>query len=698
MTNPNDTVQPIFVIRRGTEAQDRTFVIDLSHSVNPQLEYTYGSGTFTGVCPVVYTIPVGTDSLMSGDIIKQIGFRFASTSPTVFYPERVESLDIMVYKQELSPEWTHSSSPSQKSLYQFSSTIDPWVIDHDQTDNPGAYSLVHATSVGWYGDGCLNIAFSGNDGDHGPTTHAYASLALDGSIAVAGQTFEGWIFGWQTFGILKAIVVYADNSTDEFAVTSNGGSNWFKFTVVVSSQNAGKALAYLKVGLFMNGDPNFVPLFSIFVDYVTLLGQYQNATVSALANTINTNTLTKKGIPSVVFCNVPNTAFNFKVCGKFSINGGNSWAGLVGFGKDALNFYVGRISLSKIQICSYVYGKCNILASVDHSGVDGETVEFMFYHRDGVFGVCLKTDNIWQDPALTYTASLAGGGIPYLHGVTSGAVITSTSDTAVADFYHVGYYGYIDSYKFRTTGFDVKAGNVLAVLPGADLDNDFAHFVSDAPGKIEIDDVIYTYDSAVSAIVSRGPFQVRSEMNWSFKNPSDGEAYSGPSTDITWFKWLNDAVHHGDFAGKIIGVNNSRAHIIGDTAWRCYITTGGNWVHQMDRSRWYSSTMDPNTDDPSCSQRAYVTYGLTGVKLVSTPTDDFTQYHTEGAIVNLVEYTTENVIIEGFSAANGERESTVKDMLKKIAALAGARASFRGDKKIASLPLSSSPTQIWSEQ
>jgi len=37
-------------------------------------------------------------------------------------------------------------------------------------------------------------------------------------------------------------------------------------------------------------------------------------------------------------------------------------------------------------------------------------------------------------------------------------------------------------------------------------------------------------------------------------------------------------------------------------------------------------------------------------------------------------------------------------MLKKIAALAGARASFRGDKKIASLPLSSSPTQIWSEQ
>lgn len=98
-TSPNDSFTPMFLVE-GEDGEERTVVIESSEAVSginypPQTWKTGNSRATTGTYPVVHLS--STSGLLEGDKIKKVGVRVSSTGPTVYYLERMEIPEVLMY-------------------------------------------------------------------------------------------------------------------------------------------------------------------------------------------------------------------------------------------------------------------------------------------------------------------------------------------------------------------------------------------------------------------------------------------------------------------------------------------------------------------------------------------------------------------------------------------------------------------------
>jgi len=98
-TSPNDTFTPMFLVE-GEDGEERTVVIESSEAVNginypPQTWKTGNARANTGKYPVVHSS--SASGLLVGDKIKKVGVRVSSTGPTVYYLERMEIPEMLMY-------------------------------------------------------------------------------------------------------------------------------------------------------------------------------------------------------------------------------------------------------------------------------------------------------------------------------------------------------------------------------------------------------------------------------------------------------------------------------------------------------------------------------------------------------------------------------------------------------------------------
>ena len=390
--------------------------------------------------------------------------------------------------------------------------------------------------------------------------------------------------------------------------------------------------------------------------------------LGTLHQTAITNTI--KGIPQILFSQRPFSAWNFDCDMRVQFKGEYTSVGPLGLGSNKDNFILGYISKGKMGIAKIRGGQKTILLEQANGGIAaGIDYDVRFWHRDGLFGLEVKKINeVWptRGSQLTYSWQEADGTI-----------------LAVDDIFHVGAYGFIDPPRFRTTGFR-SSQSIVPVLPldmdDTSLDSDFE---TDFPtsGTIDIDGIKYSYSGKNMFFSASnpplGPFQLRNYSDWQSPfcfDPGGGYAYQGGmAIEIYLFKWLDGATHSDDLEGAIIATNAGMAWINQNTQWKAWITTVGQVVWARERSRHYSAYIPDY--HASCSEKVYITNGLTGVAAIEASGEEV--IHSEGTFVYI--HSEDEIIIDGFYAASGDHDNSISSLLDKFCRVAGTMAILPGD-------------------
>jgi len=280
---------------------------------------------------------------------------------------------------------------------------------------------------------------------------------------------------------------------------------------------------------------------------------------------------------------------------------------------------------------------------------------------DGVFAV--RTMDIgtgaWTEPLIEYEWTEANGAL--------------STDKEIS---HVGIYALRDSPYVQICGYDPKMGNNLAILPSAEKWADF-----EATGSVRIEENIYSFTGKASAAQIQGPYQGRN-VSGRYSYSNDGESYSGNAAEFTRFEWITNSDHHDDHADEYLGTDTGVAWKISEVDYKPFIYTSKVKVYLKNRGRFFSDAADG--DVIGMSIPVWITHALTGLAL--TTGEEAT--HGRGVTAFFLGDTELSWL--AFAASSGLDELTDKDMLKKIAALARATASFPGDVSVASKGLTTS--------
>lgn len=366
---------------------------------------------------------------------------------------------------------------------------------------------------------------------------------------------------------------------------------------------------------------------------------------------------TQKGVPSILFSETPNYAFDFKLIGHFAVSSNGAWAGLVGHANNGRNYTCARISADKAQIIKVREGIETVLAEL--AGTYTE-VKFMFEHMAGEFLLRIMDldTNIWGDPILTYSWQEADGAM-----------------AVDPDLLHCGVYAYIDTPRFPITSFYREDMEGIPILPGYDLDA-LDGFPAGG-GQVTINGVKYSYTSKTGKDHSMGPYQVCNTGNWdNYYNPSSGLSFDGNAVEIQLFDWkhisIAESVKRYWYNGYLISSDAGYGWLINDIDFRVFITTGGQVVWLKNRARIFGTNVDPS-NLVSGADRMYIGPGLLGVNVV----EGESTLHGYGAMCYLD--IASEVRLISFSGSSGYVDTTIRDLLDTACRWAGTTAIFSGD-------------------
>lgn len=637
-TGLNDTFQPFFIVK-GPLATDeeRTVTIPLIRSTTPYPPQYWKTGTdhapggsAPGDFPVTYTVQSG-DGLNAGDKIYRIGVNVISQGvPTVYYIERVDIPELLMYYSNLNSGWKHTT---HKPV--------------DITDSQTQTGSVGATIAGGTTISGLVVGAKYSIESSGGPWHAYGGDGDRYTFSVAHNS------GWEDAGGYTTgtgLVLHTPSWADSCeAVDSLHTRVIFTATVETISFRCSDATIWwdntgglgYTVKLITVPNPDQTP--------------DENGDISVLS-------MADKGVPSVSFSNTPANPFNFQISARCQISGTSSWFGVVGLGKDYLNLVGLRASSSKIQIFKSRGGTITVLA--EENNTFGDKFDIMLRHKDGkLFGyIRSMVPGIWPStPQISYTWTYADGPM------------------AMSDLCRVGIYGFIDTPSIRVLPYSSSQSSYLGITPGTDL-TAFAEFPSSGSLSINGNTFTYTGKVSISNAVPRGPFAFCNSGEWT--QSSGGANYSGKSVDICWFQWMDNSSHKNDASGYLLVTDGYISNLISQTDWQPWITTLGEQTWILNRSRHYLDHKGITS-----GSKAWVTVGFSGVKC---DTAQVVSYNDQA----FLQEGDGEIIVYSFSGHAGERDLTIADLLDRITRLAGGSTEFPGDMISTNVTLSTARIKV----
>lgn len=397
----------------------------------------------------------------------------------------------------------------------------------------------------------------------------------------------------------------------------------------------------------------------------------------------------QKGVPQVLLSTTPYSAFNFEVVGRMSVQGGFSYAGVLGLATDEKNYVVGYFKIGAIGLALVRNGITTTLHEENISEIIevDKIYDIRLTHRDGVFFVDIKkAEDPWGFRG-TFNEQYADS-----HGFTYRWKEADGNLCDVDDIFHVGLWGYINPPKFRTTGY-LSSQQFIPILP-ADVNPKYGNsdvmnrWVDGTQFQIDIQGVIYNYATVGKTLKNllapyMGPFQIRNIETWNepFNSDRNGKTYiGGRAVEFTMFQWLDGVTFAEMYKDALVASSSGYSWELDESQWKVWITTGGEVVWLRNRSRHYSDDLPDYFADGL--EKFYITDGLGGI----TPVSDIEFQHPHGTFVYL--HSGDYILIEGFSAISGDPDQSIKSIIEVIMKTAGSNASFPGDKRIDSLDLS----------
>ena len=673
-SNPNDDFEAILKVQKEDGSEETITITSGSAITETHFKQYWKEGSSrlsSGVLPIMYSVEDGS-GVEIGDKIIEVGIKASSSSPTVFYPERIEIPEVMMcIDPSALPQDSYGveEAMSYDSVYKDNVTF-PFDTLWDGFV-PSKYMVYGNTA---YNDGDNAYALTGSAARFyaggyyhgGSMTRAFGDLY---DIPGARATFR-WGTNWGDIfytghQVVYFSYVYSDGThathqwiADQFDGWVAHTVNWRDLSVDMPGTRKKIVSLVIEVGGFTVGGSG---VGSKYIDNLVLTGFSGVIDESLFIDDDNKTGLEIKnvGLPNVYFSSKPYSAFNFEASVKVKIEGEYACAGVIGIAEDGQNYICAQATEDTIDIVKVRNGARTVLATTSYD-TDDTYKRIMFIHKDGDLYVRMQEDLSWGEPLLTYRWKYSDGPM-------------ATDD----DLFHVGIYSIIDAPKFRICSFDSGQSSVLGLLPGYDTSalDDFP-----SSGTVEIDNIVYDYGSKItSALDPRGPFQVRCCNSWNYSHPDDGESYSGVSIEIANFEWQSNPSNHNKYHGMILASNAGYNYIINETDFKVWITTRGDLVYITNRSRIFCDGL--NEEAPvSCMDKAYITIGLA---YLSIQADQTRVFHQEGAYCYI--HSDSKIEFTDFYASSAEHDTTVKDMIARVGRMAGAKTLFPGDKVIDSL-------------
>lgn len=679
-SNDNDTFAPVFKVVHEDDDDEVTISLtpsDADTVAYPPQQWKEGNARAnTGIYPVLYTLDESS-GLQVGDTIKEVGVLIQSTSPTVFYIERVEIPELSMY---VDPSLLGSDEDDISDLtgYDPVQGVNDWDFDDGTTqgftNGNDLISYTHVCVTGAVGSGTTNTFYAsgggigwtaGNNWYYG---NAYYDLVSRNIIMKEGISFTGTYYGvYSAAGFkINAAIEFTDGTVVwAFGDKYSGDTGWLSagdsgtFTVTPNASFYGKTIRRLWLGTF---GYRYDHAGNKIFDNLHLIG-VETTDESEFSDTAEKSGIAIKnlGVPNIYFSSKPYSAFNFEASVKVKVVGSSAYGGIVGIAEDARNYICGRYKPGTLEIIKVRGDRITVLATTSYTGTDTFT-RIMFAHKDGDLSIRVLEGGVWGDPKLTYRWKYEDG--PMATDI---------------DLFHVGIYAMSDVAKFRICSFDPNISSSVGMLPGFDVDK-FDEFPSS--GTVVIDNMVYTYSGKTAmAITPRGPFQLRNVGAWNYSSPADGEGYSGNSVEFTMFEWIYNPTYHAKYANYLIASNAGYGWINNEIDFKPWITTGGVLLYLTNRCRAFCQNLDTALG-VSCMDKIFITYALTGISLAP---DQETYLHSEGTYC--YEYQETEIEFTDFYASSDDQDSSIQDLISKICKMAGASSVFLGDNVIESLEL-----------
>lgn len=677
-TNPNDDFVAIIKVQHEDETEE-TIQLTAASAVDgisyPPQTWKEGNSRITsGSNPVEYLIGVG-NGLVEGDKVLEVGVLIASSSCTVFYIERIEIPELDMY---LDPSAMPQDSHEIVEITDYTPAVESSSLNYPFTNSYNGWSYTPDTTHGTVTLTSSGITLTGNLDAN--TISGYVSKAF--SFPVAAGTYIDFVVTARKHGDphynpggWSAVITYSDSSTSTITRDcenwlAGGWSEWSALpdnTKVIDNYNF--PIPAEKIGLTITNISIYLECYAYSCNYDIVLDNvfvespgsetvnetlYHSASVSGIK-------MLNYGIPNVYFSSKPYSAFNFETSCKVSIIGEYAYGGLVGIAQDGRNFICGRYGNGSFQIVKVRDGEETILTSGSY--ISSETyLRMMFIHNNGDFYIRVQENGIWGNPILTYRWKYIDGPI--------------ATDN---DLFHVGIFSINDIPKFRICGFDPSSTSLVGLLPGYDPTalNDFP-----TSGSVIIDNVTYYYTGkTATTLYPKGPYQVRCANSWNYVHPNDGESYNGNSIEVTNFEWLNNPTNHEKYKNYIMIANAGYGWLISETDFKAWITSEGHLEYLKNRGRYFCDGLNPDIG-VSCSDKAFITIGLTGVTIAE---DQESTIHQEGSYC--YKSAEGSIQFTDFYASSDDQDATIADLIKKICRMAGAKSKFTGDTNYSTLSL-----------
>lgn len=326
-----------------------------------------------------------------------------------------------------------------------------------------------------------------------------------------------------------------------------------------------------------------------------------------------------------------------------------SWFGLILLGVDKNNYVVVRGNIDNIQLVRVKDGVETILSNWTNPLNPVDKWWLRVRHINGVFTVYagLSKNNLIQIG--TYTWNL------------SEKIVTS-------DIHHVGMYYYRAYYPIYLGPYNSEKSVVLPVLSSLN-DLPTSGVIYTSKNQISYGGVVtYPYGDYTGAGQGRCTY-----LDWSYSK--DGHYFRAPFVDFTISYW-----HDGDYnryTNYYLSIDNGIQYKIRETDFKPHFVTAGQNQWYPNRSRHFSD--DIKTSDFGTTNYGYISGCLTSPhpkeKITITP---MTAAYLAGNPPEIVEA----------HLFSGDPALTTRDIIEMIASMAGASASFDGDKTYTNLIVS----------
>lgn len=368
------------------------------------------------------------------------------------------------------------------------------------------------------------------------------------------------------------------------------------------------------------------------------------------------------GQPFIMFAQRPYHAWNFHLMALFEntvtggITGYATATGLVGLAIDAANYILARYdkTSAKVQLVKVVAGIETILAQAAPGWSLGDTHGMQFIHKDGTFKVLMLNEGTSRyESVLTYSWTAADG-----------FMYTDRIATRKC-----GIYGAILSPILRILAYAPGGQDSTTNADGIAIDPLYDHTDFPTTGKLRVGNNIYSYGGkvAASADIVEGPYQLRN-TNVSYPPPY---GTGGAGVENRYFNWTAGANKWKD---TFIAINNGAVFKIDNSDWHIYITTGGVVQWLRNRSRHYSANKQIGRVTATTAAKCWMgAGGFDDISLLSG-----TSARESNGSYAMLELDG-SIKCYWYMGSGGEADTTIRDLINKVAKYSGTSSTFPGD-------------------